>query len=234
VTALVRLYPRAWRDRYEAEFLEVLVDRPPRWGDRLDILFAALDAHLDPEVPEPAPGSDARIAGGGRGRPVAAGLAGIGGVLWLATVTTMLLAPVDPDGHHDATPALVFALFGQLAMGASALALGQRLPWRAREVRVAGVILLAGALGMLLGWPWLVLGLYAGFVGSMIVGSTLVANGGRIVGPVLVASALLAFGLNTQTWYALLALPYAIAWMAAAAWLLTDRAPRPIDASRIG
>ena len=149
MTALVRLYPRAWRDRYEAEFLEVLVDRPPRWGDRLDILFAALDAHLHPEVPETDPGSDAAV-GGGRGRPVAAGLAGIGGVLWLATVATMLLAPVDPDGHHDATPALV------------------------------------------------------------------------------------AFGLNTQTWYALLALPYAIAWMATAAWLLSERAPRPVDASRIG
>jgi hypothetical protein len=27
--ALVRLYPQAWRDRYEVEFLDVLADRPP-------------------------------------------------------------------------------------------------------------------------------------------------------------------------------------------------------------
>jgi hypothetical protein len=51
VTALVRLYPRAWRDRYEAEFLGILEARPPSRRDRLDIVRGALDARLHPEIP---------------------------------------------------------------------------------------------------------------------------------------------------------------------------------------
>jgi hypothetical protein len=232
VSALVRLYPRAWRDRYEAEFLAVLVDRPPRWGDHLDIVFAALDAHLHPEVPAPEPGAD-RLADPDRdGRPVAAALAGIGGVLWLATVPAMLLTPTDGDGQHGSMPALIFAQLGQIAVGCSALVLGRDVSGRHRGATVAGLVLLLGAAAMLLGWPWVVLGIYAGFVGSMLVGASLVANGGRVVGPLLVVAALVAFGLNTQTWYALLALPYGVAWMTVAGWLLTDRARRPVDAPR--
>ena len=32
MTGLVRLYPKAWRDRYEDEFVELLEARPPRWA----------------------------------------------------------------------------------------------------------------------------------------------------------------------------------------------------------
>lgn len=63
MTALVRLYPRAWRDRYEAEFLGILQARPPTPRDRLDIVRGALDARLHPEVPgrpdAPVPTMDA-------------------------------------------------------------------------------------------------------------------------------------------------------------------------------
>jgi hypothetical protein len=51
MTTLVRLYPRAWRDRYEAEFLGILEARPPSRRDRLDIVRGAFDARLHPEVP---------------------------------------------------------------------------------------------------------------------------------------------------------------------------------------
>ena len=51
MTALVRLYPRAWRDRYEDEFLDLLEARPPGIRDRLDIVSGALDARLHGEVP---------------------------------------------------------------------------------------------------------------------------------------------------------------------------------------
>src|SRR4029079_7068859 len=34
VSALIRLYPRAWRERYEDEFLALLEARPPTIGDR--------------------------------------------------------------------------------------------------------------------------------------------------------------------------------------------------------
>lgn len=69
MTALVRLYPRAWRDRYEAEFLGILQARPPSRRDRLDIVRGALDARLHPEIPgrpdAPVPTMDAAWRAGG-------------------------------------------------------------------------------------------------------------------------------------------------------------------------
>src|SRR4029077_17181152 len=53
MSALIRLYPRAWRERYEDEFLALLEARPPTFGDRLDIVRAALDARLHPQVRQP-------------------------------------------------------------------------------------------------------------------------------------------------------------------------------------
>lgn len=43
---LVRLYPAAWRTRYEEEFLAVLEQRPASLGVVLNILFGIADAHL--------------------------------------------------------------------------------------------------------------------------------------------------------------------------------------------
>ena len=50
MSALIRLYPAAWRERYEAEFLDLLEARPPTLGDRFDILRGALDARVRPQV----------------------------------------------------------------------------------------------------------------------------------------------------------------------------------------
>lgn len=57
MSRLVRLYPRAWRDRYGDEFLSLITDRPPALVDRIDIVRGALDAHLHPQLPgsEPVP-----------------------------------------------------------------------------------------------------------------------------------------------------------------------------------
>jgi hypothetical protein len=51
MSSLVRLYPRAWRDRYETEFRGLLQARPPTAGDRLDIVRGAIDARLHGEIP---------------------------------------------------------------------------------------------------------------------------------------------------------------------------------------
>lgn len=52
-TGLLRLYPRAWRERYGDEFAELLSARPPSLGDRLDIVRGALDARVHPQVGSP-------------------------------------------------------------------------------------------------------------------------------------------------------------------------------------
>lgn len=50
MTRFVRLYPRHWRDRYEAELADLLEQRPPSPGDRIDLVRGALDAHLHPQA----------------------------------------------------------------------------------------------------------------------------------------------------------------------------------------
>jgi hypothetical protein len=47
---LVRLYPRAWRLRYEEEFLELLQAQTPSLRLWFDVVAGALDAHLYPQA----------------------------------------------------------------------------------------------------------------------------------------------------------------------------------------
>ena len=49
MSRLVRLYPRAWRDRYEDEFMALLAERPLSPGDVVDSVRGAVDAHLHPQ-----------------------------------------------------------------------------------------------------------------------------------------------------------------------------------------
>lgn len=52
---LLRCYPRAWRERYGVEFLAVLEQRPVGLRELLDVVGAALDARLHPQLrPGPA------------------------------------------------------------------------------------------------------------------------------------------------------------------------------------
>lgn len=55
VRAILRAYPRAWRDRYEHELAAMLAVRPPSGGQVLDLVRGALDARLHPGlVAQPA------------------------------------------------------------------------------------------------------------------------------------------------------------------------------------
>ncbi len=59
MSRLIRLYPRAWRDRYGDEVAHLIHERPPTLADRIDLVRGALDAQLHPHVlvgePEPGP-----------------------------------------------------------------------------------------------------------------------------------------------------------------------------------
>lgn len=52
---LLRLYPAAWRERYEAEFIATLQERPVGPTGAMDIVHGAIDAHLHPELIGGAP-----------------------------------------------------------------------------------------------------------------------------------------------------------------------------------
>jgi hypothetical protein len=47
---LLRLYPRAWRERYGDEFLALVGDRPLAFPQLIDIVSGAIDAHLSSDV----------------------------------------------------------------------------------------------------------------------------------------------------------------------------------------
>lgn len=47
---LLRLYPRAWRDRYGDEFLEMVGSEPLQLQQVIDIVSGAIDAWLSPDV----------------------------------------------------------------------------------------------------------------------------------------------------------------------------------------
>jgi hypothetical protein len=46
----LRLYPRAWRERYGDEFLALVGDRPLGFPQLIDIVSGAIDAHLSSDV----------------------------------------------------------------------------------------------------------------------------------------------------------------------------------------
>jgi hypothetical protein len=58
-TALIRLYPRAWRQRYGAEMRELLASQKPSFRTFTDLVAGALDARLNPQhVPVVVAGRD--------------------------------------------------------------------------------------------------------------------------------------------------------------------------------
>lgn len=80
---LLRLYPRAWRERYGDEFLALIEDAGLSARQLCDLLGGALDARLRPQVPalKPSPSSSVLALSSERleqVRPVARQLAGRG------------------------------------------------------------------------------------------------------------------------------------------------------------
>ncbi len=78
-TTLLRLYPTAWRKRYETEMLEVLRQRRLGWRGRLDLARGAIDAHL--HAPTRLPAAAAIVTGG----------------LWTVAGAGVLAQPSPPD-----------------------------------------------------------------------------------------------------------------------------------------
>jgi hypothetical protein len=55
MSRLLRLYPAAWRERYEGEFIGTLQERPVGLAGSVDVVHGAIDAHLHPELTGGAP-----------------------------------------------------------------------------------------------------------------------------------------------------------------------------------
>ena len=107
---LLRLYPRAWRDRYEGELRAVLESRPLTRRARSDLLLGALDAHVHPLTPPTAPVVSALLAG----------------VLLTVTGLASSLQPLMPDWPGFLLETLPVAALGAIAALVAVLQTGRR------------------------------------------------------------------------------------------------------------
>ena len=92
MSALIRLYPAAWRARYGAEFEALLVDRPATLRDRVDVILGALDARLSPQLRSALVARRARTTD-----RLAGGAAIAGGLIWSATYLVGWLLKAEGD-----------------------------------------------------------------------------------------------------------------------------------------
>jgi hypothetical protein len=167
MTRLIGLYPRAWRTRYEDEFLALLSDRPPDVLDRLDIVRGAVDARLHPQ-----PDTSSR-APEGDPWPVRMGwLTLLGGVLWIVAIFLAINGPLIVEGggsYRDGSAALPVFLVAVVMLGVGMLGVVIELPAPARAARTSAYVSsLAGLLWA--GAPWLFWAGLIAFGGLLVIG----------------------------------------------------------------
>ena len=156
MSALIRLYPKAWRDRYGQELKDVLSGRAVGIVGRLDVVRGALDAHrhpelVDPSVPNPsaaAPVSRQRFEDLRIARRLGIGTL-IGAIVWLVGWIVAANGPLVVDGDHsyrDGAAAMPILLGSMILLSAGLIGQMIRLPAQAIVGRI-------GALGGLLAAP---------------------------------------------------------------------------------
>jgi hypothetical protein len=143
MSRLVRLYPKAWRARYESELRETLATRRLTLRDRTDLVRGALDAWLHPELVGRSPvlaGGHGVLIGDLRSRSPMTFATSIGVAAFLLAGYLILTAGETLLGGRQLQQAL-------LAVGAAALG---AIVWRSGRDhlawRLAAVALFLGTL----------------------------------------------------------------------------------------
>jgi hypothetical protein len=216
VSALLRLYPGAWRARYGDEMAALLEERQPDRRERLDLIRGALDAWLHPPTPSLAPMLAALIGGG----------------LWTVVAAAVLAQPAPPDwpGYlAEIVPiAVVAAVCLLVAATACVLRAGEA---RSRAIGFATGLVLVGHLtwigmlgathlGMVGGAP-LAAAQALAMVGTIAVGLVLVRAHDEPIGFLLIAAPVAMLVPWTVTWPA-----FGAAWTAIGIVMWLDRAGR--------
>jgi hypothetical protein len=195
MSALLKLYPPAWRARYGTEMTALLETRPPTARDRLDLVRGAADAWLHPVAPSLVP----------------AGAALLGGGLWTIVSVGVLAQPVPADwpGYVLETVPLAALAAASILVAASGclLRVGEG---RTRPKSLAAGLLVAGSLawiamlvGTALGWvsgPMLGAAQTVAMLGIALVGLTLVRDRGDAVGLALLVAPTALLLPSVLTW----------------------------------
>jgi len=143
VTALLRLYPRDWRERYGDEFLALLESKPPDLLDRVDIVRGAVDARLHPQErpagePEPPPPADGRVSDRGLGLAIAFGAALVVVAMVVAINGPMVVG--EGGSYRDGGAAIPFLLGAALLLAVGLVRTATQLPSAAEGGRAAAVL----------------------------------------------------------------------------------------------
>ena len=219
MSRLLRLYPAAWRERYEAEFIGTLQERSVGVAGSVDIVRGAIDAHLHPELTGGTPHVwTYRLPGV---------VATVAGLIWSWYLIHVFLAAPNEEWGDGIWIALVlmFAAVGGDYLGAylrhmglavigiiALIVLSRTLPWSAGN----GVLNLTAGVA-----SWLMVG-----VGMLTLAAIRAGIGAKsrwlLAGAVLVLPAIIAipvmggFGPSDPggvTAMLVAALPYGIAWL---------------------
>jgi hypothetical protein len=200
---LLRLYPRAWRDRYEPEMLAVLEASRLDWRTRLDLIHGALDAHIRPARAPAVPILAALVAG----------------VMWIVAGVAGIAQPLPPDWPGFLLETLPVGLLGAIAELRVVLAIGRRSGLGGP--RGTGVALVFAAVGHVV---WIVAlavaaigGPYGAITGA---GQSLAAVGTLAVGLIRARAGDHVFSLALVVAGTAMLVPSPLAWpLAGGAWL---------------
>jgi hypothetical protein len=204
---LLRLYPRAWRVRYEVEVAAMLELIDVTWRERLDLARGAMDAQLHASR---VPAAAAFVAGG----------------LWTIIGAAVVGQPVSPDWPGHLLETLPLAI-GAVAAGAVAAIgcwarrsdrLGRRGVLVVSVAVLAHVLWAAALVGALVGVDYGASTAFAqdiGALGVLLLGLVVLRSGDERIGALLViAPTVLLFGWPVA-WLA-----YGLAWTIVAMLLL--------------
>jgi hypothetical protein len=222
MNGLVRLYPRAWRERYRAELEDLLADRPPTVRDALDIVRGALDAWIHPQLA----GRPRQEAGTGPGfRLLGAGASALGGALWIAGGLAAHGTQVNQAlGYKESTAAVILLIAGALVTAVAAIALVRSASDASRNARVVTGVMLGGAVLIAMPWPIFIVGFFGYTFATVAFGFVLAKAGNRMLGALLSIGALILTSFNFEDERALLTIPFGLAWIALGS-LALRRAP---------
>jgi hypothetical protein len=211
MNGILRLYPRAWRQRYLAEVADLLVERPPTGRDRLDLVLGAIDAWLHPQVSSPAPDptGEPLVRPGG---VVALGVAA--GLIWVVGGVSQHAATLDPMTGYKFSTGTMLVIAAPLLSAFAALARAWSTVRPTRGLRSSALGMLGFALLVLAPRPLLVIGFWGHLLMTALFGYRLYEARERL-GLVLVLAAIVAATFNTESEFALATIPIGLAWMAA-------------------
>jgi hypothetical protein len=157
MSALLRLYPRAWRDRYGDELAALLEEQPATLLDRLDLVRGAIDARMHPQVPGTA-------ASPTKEHPMSnktyALLAVAGGIIWmLAIASFFVLTP--PGGDRQDTVGLIGLAIAMSLISIPLGELGNRAGSRTSRLTgtIVAIVGIALASSLLMPWPLMTIAL---------------------------------------------------------------------------